>query len=218
MVDAAVLLSVPRWQQIKWKKLWEGLSVGLVFAFYLSAPKWITPAPSCVWQAFRESQAETAGVKVWEQRHKHDLKFCQCCFSHRLTLTSPLSAAPSLPLAFTSLSCARCLSVCLSLPLPPSLPFLINTSFTFSLYRCRSQCSHSWFTGHRLYSSHTRSELLSMLIMILGARGDYSQYKCICFSFSIFCCCCYCYVILSSMFPPTVQKHEYWVHLCLHFS
>lgn len=155
MVVAAVFLSAPQWQQIEWKKLRVGLSVGLVFVFYLSAPKWITTALSSVWQAFRESQAETAGVKVRELRHKHDLKFCQCWLSHRLTLTSPLSTALSLPLTFTSLSCAHSLSFCLSLTCSHFLLTHISLSFLFISFLC----TDVWVQSQMIHCAQSLDEL-----------------------------------------------------------
>lgn len=99
----------------KIKDLWEEFSIGFVFAFYLSSPKWITTAQSWVWRALRDSQAGTIEVKAWEQCHKHDLKFCRCFFSHRLALAFLLSIALSLPisLSFSFFSHRQSLSVCL---------------------------------------------------------------------------------------------------------
>lgn len=91
----------------------SGIFHSTCLCFLSPAPKWITIAFSRVWQAFRDSQAGTAEVKVPEHCHKHDLKFCQCAPSLRLSLFSTLSIALSLCFTFPCLSWAH------SLPTPP---------------------------------------------------------------------------------------------------
>ncbi len=131
----------------KWDKRakWN-FPLDLSFAFYLPAPKWITTTLSSVWQALRYFQAGRVEVKVWEQCHKNNLKFCWC-FSPTGLLSLPLLLSLCLCLSPASLflSCAHSLSVRRSLS-PISFLHLFQCSFSscslrLSLHRWRSvQC------------------------------------------------------------------------------